>query len=323
MATETTKLTFVEGAAASTPAASRAVIYSKADGLMYSKDDAGVETLMSSGSVGSVATDPIWDAAGDLAVGTGANTAARVAIGASGTYLQSNGTTAAWAVGTGRLIGVQRITATGAYTYTPTAGTASVVVELQGGGGGGGAVAAGSSSQTRIACGGAGGGWLRKRLTSAFSGATGVVGAGGAGGASGADNVGTAGADTTFISTTPTTYTAAGGEATRNGVVAGANTQLGGLNYGGTTTNGDDDVPGGNSVGGIGTSAAPALAKGGDGGGSRYGSGGAGAYTGTTAAGVVGTGKGGGGGGAANVGTGASAAGGAGTNGVVIIWEYA
>lgn len=46
---------------------------------------------------GSVATDAIWDAAGDLALGTGANTAARLAIGANATVLTSNGTTASWA----------------------------------------------------------------------------------------------------------------------------------------------------------------------------------------------------------------------------------
>lgn len=50
---------------------------------------------------GSVATDAIWDAAGDLAVGTGANTAARLAIGTSGYVLTSNGTTATWSAPTG------------------------------------------------------------------------------------------------------------------------------------------------------------------------------------------------------------------------------
>lgn len=49
------------------------------------------------GGGGDVATDAIWDAAGDLAVGTGANTAARLAIGSNGTVLTSNGTTATWA----------------------------------------------------------------------------------------------------------------------------------------------------------------------------------------------------------------------------------
>lgn len=53
------------------------------------------------GVSGNVAADTIWDAAGDLAVGSGANTAARLAIGAtSGMLLKSNGTTAAWALPT-------------------------------------------------------------------------------------------------------------------------------------------------------------------------------------------------------------------------------
>src|SRR3990167_2382896 len=38
---------FAEGAAAATPSANQVTIYAKADGLMYSKDDAGTETAMS------------------------------------------------------------------------------------------------------------------------------------------------------------------------------------------------------------------------------------------------------------------------------------
>ena len=48
------------------------------------------------GGGGAVATDAIWDAAGDLAVGTGADTAARLALGASNTRLVSDGATALW-----------------------------------------------------------------------------------------------------------------------------------------------------------------------------------------------------------------------------------
>lgn len=100
MATEAVKITYVEAAAPSTPAGSRVVVYAKADGLMYSKDDAGTETLMSSGaSSGSVATDTIWDAAGDLAVGSGANTAAKLAIGATnGMALMRVSGAVAWAL---------------------------------------------------------------------------------------------------------------------------------------------------------------------------------------------------------------------------------
>lgn len=51
-------------------------------------------------SSGSVATDAIWDAAGDLAVGTGANTAARVAIGAAGGAVSRINGAVAWNSGT-------------------------------------------------------------------------------------------------------------------------------------------------------------------------------------------------------------------------------
>lgn len=43
---------FSEGASPSTPAANKVALYAKADGLLYSKDDAGVETLVSGGSGG-------------------------------------------------------------------------------------------------------------------------------------------------------------------------------------------------------------------------------------------------------------------------------
>jgi hypothetical protein len=91
MATETTKLTFVEGAAASTPSASRAVIYAKADGLMYSKDDAGVETLMSSGSGSGIAAT-ILDAKGDMVGASAADTPARVPAGTDGQLLTADST---------------------------------------------------------------------------------------------------------------------------------------------------------------------------------------------------------------------------------------
>lgn len=45
---------------------------------------------------GNVAADTIWDAAGDLAVGTGADTATRLALGRSGYHPGSNGSTLAY-----------------------------------------------------------------------------------------------------------------------------------------------------------------------------------------------------------------------------------
>ena len=80
------KLIGSEGAAPATPAAATAILYVKADGLWYSKDDAGVETLVSGGvATGIPAT--IVDVKGDLIVATAADTVARLAAGANDTVL--------------------------------------------------------------------------------------------------------------------------------------------------------------------------------------------------------------------------------------------
>lgn len=89
-----------EGGSTTTPAAGQVTIYAKADGLLYQKDDAGAETLLAGGSAGAVATDAIWDAAGDLAVGSGANTAARLAIGSAGGAVSRVNGAVAWNSGT-------------------------------------------------------------------------------------------------------------------------------------------------------------------------------------------------------------------------------
>lgn len=78
-----------EGGSTATPAAAQVTVYAKADGLLYSKDDAGVETLLSSGPAGSVATDTIWDTKGDLAAATGADAAAKLAAAANGSFLRT------------------------------------------------------------------------------------------------------------------------------------------------------------------------------------------------------------------------------------------
>lgn len=52
------------------------------------------------GVSGNVAADAIWDAAGDLAVGSGANTAARLAIGAVGGHVSRINGVVAWDSGT-------------------------------------------------------------------------------------------------------------------------------------------------------------------------------------------------------------------------------
>ena len=54
----------------------------------------GLEWGTVSGGAGSVATDVIFDAKGDLPVGTGADTAVKLIAGANGTYLKVNSATA-------------------------------------------------------------------------------------------------------------------------------------------------------------------------------------------------------------------------------------
>jgi hypothetical protein len=73
-----------------------------ADRIMFWDDSAGQVTWLTAGtgltitgttidaSGGAVATDAIWDAKGDLAVGTGANTAAKLTVGANGTIPQAD-----------------------------------------------------------------------------------------------------------------------------------------------------------------------------------------------------------------------------------------
>lgn len=98
--------------APSTPEAGYVALYVKADKKAYIKDDAGTETdLTATGSgSGDVATDAIWDVKGDLAVGTGANTASRLAVGTNGQVLTADSAEATgvkWSTvsGTGDVVG--------------------------------------------------------------------------------------------------------------------------------------------------------------------------------------------------------------------------
>lgn len=96
-----------------------------------------------------------------------------------------------WTPFPGGLLNVRTITSTG--TYTPTAGTTSVVVEVIGAGGGSGSTVATGASTVAISGGGGGGGYAISRLTTGFAGVVITIGAGGTGGTIGADNAGTGG----------------------------------------------------------------------------------------------------------------------------------
>ena len=77
------KILLTEGDAPATPAAGIAAAYAKTDHKIYTKGSDGVEHSVT----GDMATDVIWDAKGDLAVGTGVNTAAKLTVGADGKVL--------------------------------------------------------------------------------------------------------------------------------------------------------------------------------------------------------------------------------------------
>jgi hypothetical protein len=78
------------------------------DGQVVAWNDAeGEWQATDAASGGDVSTDAIFDAAGDLVVGTGADTATRLPLGANGLVLKSNGTTVEWdaIAGTGDVVG--------------------------------------------------------------------------------------------------------------------------------------------------------------------------------------------------------------------------
>jgi hypothetical protein len=88
-----------DGSDLTNPAADHRRLFLGEDGNLHVKDSAGAVTDIGGGS-GAVATDAIWDAAGDLAVGSGANTAARLAIGAAGGAVSRVNGAVAWNSGT-------------------------------------------------------------------------------------------------------------------------------------------------------------------------------------------------------------------------------
>ena len=214
----------------------------------------------------------------------------------------------------GRLINVRVITASG--TYTPSAGTKSVVAEIQGGGGAGGGSLGSVPTQASAGTGGNAGAYILHRFTTPPSGITVTIGAGGMG-VPGAN--GNPGGNTSFGS-----MTAPGG--------------AGGIYYAPQTpplfsfNNSSSVTPtGGNLVNKAGqrgdpaTVTSPLYGGSGDGGASLLGGGGDGrGVVAVSSNGNTATGYGAGGGGATSGGgSGGNASGGNGAPGVVIVWEYA
>lgn len=91
-----------EGTEPSAPAAGKQRLYidSTSHHLMR-VPSSGTEVDIETAAAGGMATDALWDAAGDLAVGTGANTAAKLTIGAAGGAVSRVNGAVDWNSGTG------------------------------------------------------------------------------------------------------------------------------------------------------------------------------------------------------------------------------
>lgn len=116
-----------DGSDFTNPAADYRRLFLGEDGLLHLKDSAGAVTDIAAS--GAVATDTIWDAAGDLVQGTGANTAAKLGAGLAGQTLRSAGAAAAnaWAYPPGYEFDYVQITSPVAVTALP-AGTPDVCI---------------------------------------------------------------------------------------------------------------------------------------------------------------------------------------------------
>lgn len=212
-----------------------------------------------------------------------------------------------------RLLNIQVFSTVGSSVYTPTPGTTSIVVEVQGGGGAGGGAAATGAGAMSIGSGGTAGAYGLSRLTTGFSGQTVTVGAGGTpnsgtnGGNGGQSSFGaiiTAPGGGGGIRVGPASPGTAGSGAPAGASASGGNIRNtagspGGWAFSATATSQFGGIGGASPLGGGGTvtttGATPGAA-------SSFGSGGAGASQGASAG---------------------ALAGGAGAQGIVTIWEYA
>lgn len=215
-------------------------------------------------------------------------------------------------LGAGALINVQTFTSSG--TYTPTAGTSKIIVEVVGGGGSGSGTAATGATTAAASSGGASGAYAKSLITSGFAGTTVTIGAGGAAPAAGA-NAGNNGATSSFgafISCPGGSHGNAGPAFTPPAVIGGAGA--------GATATGGSIVNGTGTQSGHGFVLSTGAVVGGSGGASHFGGGGTGGGNGP---GGNAASPGAGGGGSSSIANTAARSAGAGANGIVIVYEYA
>lgn len=97
-------------------------------GLIYQWDGASWSTWATLGGSGAIGSDSFWDAAGDLAVGSGSDTAARLAIGATdGMVLQRVSGAVAWKLPPGYEFAYAQITSNVTLNGTTEGGANTIV----------------------------------------------------------------------------------------------------------------------------------------------------------------------------------------------------
>lgn len=260
---------------------------------------------------------------GSIPYQSSANTTSMLAAGTAGQVLQSNGTGApSWVNVPGKLIATQVFIANG--TYTPTAGTSFIIVEMVGGGGGGGSVN-GTSASISAAAGGGGSGVYIKFIAAGVTSKSITIGAGGQG-ATTVSSVGSSGGDTTFGSIAFARAKGGGGGRSNNStntplITKGGGTSVDTSSWMGTllAISAEDGQPG-IVLNNVSDDLNYCNQSAGRGGNTPLGYGGYGGYNG---AGFGGQGYGGGGGGSStNANTSTLLAGGDGAPGIVIVYEY-
>jgi hypothetical protein len=110
------------------PIASKNKLYFKSDNNLYKLDSSGTESQVGGGGSSPITTE------GDLIIGDGGGNDIRLPVGATDTFLKSDGTTASWVANTQPTI--QKFTS-GSGTYTTPANVLYIRVRMVGGGGGG------------------------------------------------------------------------------------------------------------------------------------------------------------------------------------------
>lgn len=227
-------------------------------------------------------------------------------------------------IGSFNAMTVQRITASGAGTYTPTAGMKYVIIQAQAAGAGGGGCADPAANQFAFGAGGGGGEYIEALFSSAQIGASKAysVGAKGTGGAAG-NNAGANGGNTTFNTTW---IIATGGTGGGGGASAAASQFFWGESNAGAGGTGGSVATGTiikQNIGGMGGVAFALVAQGQGSSGGTSGSGvkGAANKVATSAVGSNGT-LGNGGGGALSYNGGGAFAGGDGGDGFITFIEF-